>query len=177
MAKQKEGITREKLLVHQFLSDMLYHRTHLYGTTVELAKFIATISGILLTVSLGKMTTAGFLESDPLIKVGVLTVVGFSLLSICMSLLVIEPNIIQDNYANPFDYGTKISEIDGTQYLTSLKRTISNKEKTVDTYGNQFFSLDKIIHTRFKNIRFISYTFLAGIACGGFLIVLSSLLG
>lgn len=176
MAKKRDTGLPRKLLVHGVLSDMMNHKTHLYITTVELAKFIATISGIILTVSLGKMATEGFLDSNPLIKVGVLTVVGFSLLSICMSLLVIEPNVFKDHDANAFDYGTKISEITEKDYFKSLKKTVENKEKILQTYSNELYSLDTIIVHRFKNIRAISYIFLLGIGVGGLLIIFASLL-
>jgi hypothetical protein len=180
MKKKKNPIKLERAMIQQMtpsvLSDLLKTKVALFMHTGKLSEFLATISGILLTVTLGMMTTETFSSLPPIVKLGILTIVGSSLLTICMCLLIIEPDIEKNRDSNSFDYGVKLSDLTREKYIEIIRNTVGNPEKIIDTYGHELHRLDTDILRRFKAIKVISYMFLTGIVVGGATIVVASLL-
>ncbi len=165
---------KERNFLGEGLKGFLDHKTELYVQTIELSRFITTISGIVLTLALGRMTIDSFFSANPFIKLGVFVIVGSSLFTICMSLLIIEPNIKKDRDANTFDEGKSFMRLTKKEYLAKMKKTASTKKGLLDAYAREFHKIDHIILKRFQQLRRVTYLFLFGLLLGGFLIIWSS---
>lgn len=163
-----------RLLAGAVLGDMLNHKTKVYLTTIQLCQFVATISGLILTASLGFASSEAFLTRDPLVKLGMLTIIGSTLLTIIFALITIEPNLKKDRDSNSFDYGSSIEEIDTARYVDILKRTVEDKNKIIETYGFELHKLDRSILSRYKMIKSTILIFLVGIFLGGGMIIVST---
>ena len=161
---------------NSFLRDILKLKIEEYVLSVNIAHFIATISGIVLTLSLGKMITSGFASEDPLVKLGVASIVVSSLVTILVTLLTMEPAIKKDRDSNTFDYGTKLTELSIGDYLKTLMKTLQKKESMLDSYGHELHKLDIVILHRFKMIKSAISMFIVGIFLGGMLIIISTLI-
>jgi len=159
-----------------FLADILKLKMEEYVLSVNISHFIATISGIILTLSLGKMATGGFVAEDPLVKLGIASIVVSSLVTILLTLLAVEPAIKKDRDSNTFDYGTKLAELSPKDYINSIRRNIEKRENMINSYGHELHKLDNAILHRFKMIRSAISMFIFGIFFGGMLILISTLI-
>src|SRR3989344_3356449 len=120
-----------------FLADILKLKMEEYTLSVNIYHFIATISGIILTLSLGKMATSGFTAEEPLIKLGIASIVVSSLVTILLMLLTVEPAIKKDRDSNTFDYGTRLTELSVKDYIVTIKRNIEKSENMINSYGHE----------------------------------------
>ena len=159
-----------------FLMDMLKLKIEEYLLTVNVSHFIATISGIILTLSLGKVATGGFTGEEPLIKLGIMSIVVSSLVTIVVTLFTVVPAFKKDRDSNTFDYGTKLTEISTKQYIETILRNLEKKENMINSYGHELHKLDTIILHRFKMIKSAISMFIFGISLGGMLIIISTLI-
>ncbi len=155
---------------------MLHHKSEMYVTTVNVCQFVATISGLILTASLGYATTEQFALRAPLVKLGVLAIIGSSLLTIIFSLITIEPNLKKDRDSNSFDYGSSIENIGTPRYVYTIKRTLADRDKVVEAYGFELHKLDRNILQRYRMIKSTILVFLIGIFVGGGMIIVSTFL-
>src|SRR3989338_6888953 len=158
-----------------FLADVLKLKMEEYVLSVNISHFIATISGIILTLSLGKMVTSGFAAEEPLVKLGIASIVVSSLVTILLMLLTVEPAIKKDRDSNTFDYGTKLAELSLKDYISTIKRNIEKRQNMIDSYGHELHKLDNVILRRFKMIKSAISIFIFGIFLGGMLILISTL--
>jgi len=159
-----------------FLTDMLKLKIEEYKITVNVSHFIATVSGVILTLSLAKMTTSAFLNDDPLIKLGVISIVAASLVTIILALYTVEPAFKKDRDTNTFDYGTKLTELSTKQYIDTILKNLDKKDNMINSYGHELHKLDKIILHRFKMIKSAISMFIFGIFLGGMSIIISTLI-
>ena len=179
MAKRKrDSIVNISNVIREssFLRDMLKLKIDEYLLTVNVAHFIATISGIVLTLSLGKVATGSFATEDPLIKLGIMSVVVASLVTIVVTLLSVEPTFKKDRDSNTFDYGTKLSELSTEKYIKTIFNNIEKKQNMINSYGHELHKLDTIILRRFKMIKSAISMFIFGISLVGMLIIISTLI-
>ena len=165
-----------RLLASSVLGRMLQHKSEMYVTTVHVCQFVATISGLILTASLGYAATEQFAFRAPLVKLGVLTIIGSSLLTIIFALNRIEPNLRKDRDSNSFDYGSSIESIDTPSYVHIIKRTIADRNKVVEAYGFELHKRDRNILQRYRMIKSTILVFLIGIFVGGGMIIVSTFL-
>ena len=159
-----------------FLADMLKLKLEEYNITVNVSHFVATVSGVILTLSLAKMTTESFLNDDPLIKLGVISIVAASLVAIILLLFTVEPAFKKDRDAITFDYGTKLTELSTKQYIDTIMKNLEKKDNMINSYGHELHKLDKIILHRFKMIKSAISMFILGIFLGGMSIIISTLI-
>lgn len=182
--KPKKAVTRKgkkeplvpRLLAGFVLGNMLEHKTEIYLTTIQLCQFIATISGLILTASLGFASSDAFLTREPLVKLGILTIIVSSLLTIVFALIIIEPNLKKDRDSNSFDYGSSIENIGTQKYVDILKRTVADRNRIIETYGFEMHKLDRSILSRYRMIKSTILIFLIGIFLGGGMIIVSTIL-
>lgn len=165
-----------RILVSSVLGNMLSHKTEVYLASIDLCQFVATISGLILTASLGFASTEAFITSSPLVKLGMLTIIGSSLLTIIFALITIEPNLKKDRDSNSFDYGSSIENIDTAHYVDVLKRTVADRNKIIETYGFELHKLDLHILSRYRMIKSTILIFLIGLFLGGVMIIISTFL-
>jgi len=157
-----------------FLGDALKLKMEKYLLTVNISHFIATISGVVLTVSLGKMTTSEFTTLPPIVKFGIVSIVAASLATIVVTLLTVEPVFKKDRDSNTFDYGTKLTELSRKDYIETIRKNLEKKENMISSYGHELHKLDMTILHRFKMIKSAIAMFLVGIILGGMLIIVST---
>ncbi len=174
--KGREEPLVPRLLASSVLGRMLQHKSEVYVTTVHVCQFVATISGLILTAGLGYATTEQFMLRDPLVKLGVLAIIGSSLLTIIFSLVTIEPNLKKDRDANSFDYGSSIEDIDTPRYVDTIKRTLADRDRVIEAYGFELHKLDRSILSRYRMIKSTILIFLIGIFLGGGMIIVSTFL-
>jgi len=172
--KQRLGDPGSPLMVEDVLGDMIKHKTEIFISTIELTQFVATISGIILTLSLGEVLAKNFASLPTIVKLGIFTIIASSLMTIVFSLLIIEPRLKIDRDANTFDYGSKLSSISREQYIKTIENTLSSEKRIIDTYGHELHKLDMTILHRHKMLKSTIIIFLAGLGFGGVLIVLST---
>jgi len=176
----KKGLS-EKSLEHTlresaFLMDMLKLKIQEYHITINVAHFIATISGVILSLSLAKVASGSFATEDPLVKLGIISIVATSLVTIIITLFTVEPSLKKDRDSNTFDYGTKFTEISTKQYIDSIIKNLESKENMISSYGHELHKLDKLILHRFKMIKSAISIFVFGIFTGAMLIIISTLI-
>lgn len=170
----KKGIKNTQIFTN-VLQDTINYRLHMMDKTIEISNFLTTVSGIILTVALGKMSTEGFPDSNPMIKLGVFAIVVASLLTISVSLLIIEPESRKrERKTSLFSYGVD-ETMSKDKYGEFIRGILNNDNKTVQSYGDEMHKLDSVIRKRFYAIRSISIVLLLGIVVGGVLILLSTL--
>ena len=111
-----------------FLNNIVKLKIEEYLMTLSVAHFIATISGVVLTLSLGKMILPSFAGEEPLVKFGVVCIVAASLVTIILTLFTVEPAFKKDRDTNTFDYGTKLDEISTKQYIQTIYKNLESKK-------------------------------------------------
>lgn len=178
MPKKKRSFKEEiahTLRESVFLNNIVKLKIEEYLMTISVAHFIATISGVVLTLSLGKMVLPSFAGEEPLVKFGIVCIVAASLVTIILTLFTVEPAFKKDRDTNTFDYGTKLDEISTKQYIDTIHKNLESKKNMVESYGHELHKLDKIILRRFKIIKSAISMFIFGIFIGGMSIIISTL--
>ena len=159
-----------------FLGDILRLKMEEYHRTISISHFIATISGVILTLSLGKMALSSFLTEAPMVKLGVISIVGSSMITIILTLFTVGPTFKKNIDSNTFDYGTKLSDLTREEYIDSIVQNLNKEENMINSYGHELHRLDTIILHRFKMIKSSIYLFIFGLFLGGMLIIISTLI-
>lgn len=177
----KKEVSLDKSLAHTvresiFLADMLKLKIEEYNITINVSHFVATISGVILTLSLAKMTTVAFMGENPLVKLGIVSIVASSLVTILLTLFTVEPAFKKDRDTNTFDYGTKLTELSTKQYIETIKKNLEKKDNMIDSYGHELHKLDTIILHRSKMIKSAISMFIVGLFLGGMSIIISTLI-
>jgi hypothetical protein len=177
----KKEVSLDKNLSHTvresiFLADMLKLKIEEYNITVNVSHFVATVSGVILTISLAKMTTVAFMGENPLVKFGVVSIVAASLVTMILLLFTVEPAFKKDRDTNTFDYGTKLAELSTTQYIETIMKNLERKDNMINSYGHELHKLDKVILHRFKMIKSAISMFILGLFLGGMSIIISTLI-
>jgi hypothetical protein len=178
MTEKKEGDLGNRLLSSGILHDFIEQNHNVEDQTISICQYVATISGIILTVSLSSMISNVFVTYDALIKFALVTLIGSSLFSIVFSLIVVEPSLIKEKSSHfhitlEINNKERYSEKD---YYTVLKNILDNEDYAIRSYSTRLKRMIEENTRRTMMLRFSITTLLIGLSIAGFLIVLSSFL-
>lgn len=158
-----------RLLAGAVLGDILRLHMQLNATCDKKASISLGISGVILIITLTKMT----IIFDPDFNYGISLKMGFvatilaCIASIILSVLAILPKIVEEDRLNLFYYGSFSKMITRDEYVLEMKNLLNDGEQIIEQYAKEIYDLGALdLMKRFKLLNYSSKFLTLGLISG-----------
>ena len=164
-----------RLLAGAVLGDILKLHMQLNATCDKKASVSLGISGVILIITLTKMT----IIFNPDFNYGIFLKMGFAttilacIVSIILSVLVILPKIVEEDRLNLFYYGSFSKMISSDEYVLEMKNLLNDREKIIEQYAKEIYDLGTLdLMKRFNLLKYSSKSLTVGLISGTITLVI-----
>lgn len=157
-----------------FLNQIVEVNMKLHKLIYENSNILLGINGVLLVLTMSKITSIEFSALPALEIAGWMALVSSLSISILLILLVLKPTFrrTEELGANLFYYRSFLGKFSEEEYAQKLDEVIDDRDSVIESYSSELYSLaNDVLLPKFRKLEFASVALILGLVIGILLIV------